>query len=245
MAKKGDDMKSARGKAKKEKALKVSKSVKTDTKKPKPTPTVKKAKTSVKPAPAKKAKPKPTIIKVKTTEKPAAAMKAKPKLVVKKEAAKGKPVQKPKKTAKPKSAPKSKKAVSKKNPVLVITEKRNTTPFMDANLKKWKKILIQKKQEIFNRLVTIKDESYSDKSKNADIDDIGDASSGTIEQSFNLGLIDKNNIIISQIDAALERIEKKTFGVCVQCDANIPLPRLNALPYTPYCLVCADKPHND
>ncbi|MCD4657086.1 MAG: TraR/DksA C4-type zinc finger protein [Planctomycetes bacterium] len=267
MAKKGEDKKSAGSKTKKAKVSKVSKSLKDKGNKlskksavktktapkakkstvkkstAKSTPTkVKKTKSSVKVTALKKAKPaaKKTAVKPKATAKKAAV---KPKAIAKPKATAKKAAVKPKATTKPRKT--AKKAASKRIPSVIIPEKRDTTPFLDADLKKWKKLLVRKKQEIFNRLGTIKDESYSDKSKNADIDDIGDASSGTLEQSFNLGMIDKNNIIIFQIDSALERIVKRTFGVCVYCDAHIPLPRLNALPYTPYCLICADKPHNN
>ena len=44
---------------------------------------------------------------------------------------------------------------------------------------------------------------------------------------------------IGIIDAALERIENGTYGHCVVCGAEIPRERLEALPWTPYCLTHA------
>lgn len=43
------------------------------------------------------------------------------------------------------------------------------------------------------------------------------------------------------IDAALDRIVNGTYGVCVDCGAEIPLARLRALPATPYCVDCAAR----
>ncbi|MBB2750484.1 UNVERIFIED_ORG: RNA polymerase-binding transcription factor DksA [Rhizobium aethiopicum] len=44
---------------------------------------------------------------------------------------------------------------------------------------------------------------------------------------------------IASIDAALERLKRETFGRCVRCLRPIETKRLNALPYTPFCVACA------
>ena len=41
---------------------------------------------------------------------------------------------------------------------------------------------------------------------------------------------------ISQVEAALERMEKGTYGVCATCKGEIPYDRLVAIPYTEYCI---------
>jgi RNA polymerase-binding protein DksA len=43
---------------------------------------------------------------------------------------------------------------------------------------------------------------------------------------------------LERIDAALERIQEGEFGKCLVCTAEIPLPRLEALPFTLYCIDC-------
>lgn len=44
---------------------------------------------------------------------------------------------------------------------------------------------------------------------------------------------------IASIDAALERLKRGTFGRCVRCLSPIEAARLDAIPYTPYCVTCA------
>ncbi|MBX4904893.1 TraR/DksA family transcriptional regulator [Rhizobium bangladeshense] len=44
---------------------------------------------------------------------------------------------------------------------------------------------------------------------------------------------------ISLIEAALERLKRGSFGRCVRCLAPIHPSRLEAIPYTPYCVTCA------
>ena len=43
-----------------------------------------------------------------------------------------------------------------------------------------------------------------------------------------------------QIKAALRRIDGGTYGVCVECESDITVKRLKAVPWTPYCLKCQD-----
>ncbi len=47
--------------------------------------------------------------------------------------------------------------------------------------------------------------------------------------------------ILAQAQAALIRIAAGTYGVCTACGAPIGKERLDAIPYTPYCLACAQK----
>lgn len=43
---------------------------------------------------------------------------------------------------------------------------------------------------------------------------------------------------LSHIDNALERMRNGQFGACEGCANNIPLARLQALPYATYCIEC-------
>jgi DnaK suppressor protein len=46
---------------------------------------------------------------------------------------------------------------------------------------------------------------------------------------------------IEQIDAALMRIAKGTYGLCVDCGAHIGMARLNAIPAASLCIGCASS----
>ncbi|MTI67614.1 MAG: molecular chaperone DnaK [Firmicutes bacterium] len=66
-----------------------------------------------------------------------------------------------------------------------------------------------------------------------------------MEQSMNL----KNNeeLIIKQIDIALEKIKNGTYGRCEICGDEMDLDRLDIIPYVKTCLNCRDDklPMND
>jgi DnaK suppressor protein len=68
--------------------------------------------------------------------------------------------------------------------------------------------------------------------------------SDNFEQEFTLGLMEAEEDTLSMIDAALSRIDGGEYGRCVQCDGVIPKARLNAIPYTPVCIKCAEEQEN-
>ena len=43
---------------------------------------------------------------------------------------------------------------------------------------------------------------------------------------------------LDQIERALVRLKQGTYGVCESCAQKIPVGRLNALPYSTYCIDC-------
>jgi DnaK suppressor protein len=53
------------------------------------------------------------------------------------------------------------------------------------------------------------------------------------------GIENSENQEIQQIGAALKRIAEGTYGVCVQCGADIDPKRLKALPSAARCISCA------
>jgi DnaK suppressor protein len=52
-------------------------------------------------------------------------------------------------------------------------------------------------------------------------------------------MIEDASAILAMIDAALLRMDDGTYGTCVDCHQQIPLPRLELRPYGPKCVTCA------
>lgn len=46
---------------------------------------------------------------------------------------------------------------------------------------------------------------------------------------------------LSLVKSALERLKEGSFGECVECGNQIGAKRLEALPWTPYCIDCQEK----
>jgi DnaK suppressor protein len=51
--------------------------------------------------------------------------------------------------------------------------------------------------------------------------------------------------MLKDVEGALERIEAGTYGVCQECGRAISQERLQAIPYTPWCIDCARGNHNE
>lgn len=43
------------------------------------------------------------------------------------------------------------------------------------------------------------------------------------------------------VKRAIVRLEQGAFGICEDCGTAIAKPRLDALPYTPFCIACETK----
>ena len=69
---------------------------------------------------------------------------------------------------------------------------------------------------------------------------MADIGSDNFEQEFTLSLMQSEGVTLEEVERALERIEDKQFSVCTECERQIKKSRLNAIPYTPYCIKCAE-----
>ena len=70
---------------------------------------------------------------------------------------------------------------------------------------------------------------------------MADVGTENFDQEFTLGLIENEQAIVEEINEALDRLQRGTFGKCEECGGVIAKPRLQALPYAKYCIECARK----
>lgn len=74
--------------------------------------------------------------------------------------------------------------------------------------------------------------------QDSNVDDEHDPEGATIafELSQASALLEQSRQGLAQIEAALERIDAGTYGVCAMCGEQIGEGRLEARPWTPYCI---------
>jgi RNA polymerase-binding protein DksA len=65
-----------------------------------------------------------------------------------------------------------------------------------------------------------------------------DSAAVTLDNELDETLEENSTNVLAEIDAALERIEDGTYGVCANCGKKIPEERLEALPYATLCIDC-------
>lgn len=69
----------------------------------------------------------------------------------------------------------------------------------------------------------------------------GDVATITFDREIDYTLEENEERLLAEIDAALERIEEGTFGICQTCSKPIGTERLEAVPYTTHCIDCKRK----
>jgi DnaK suppressor protein len=57
-------------------------------------------------------------------------------------------------------------------------------------------------------------------------------------QGFTRNLRDREELQLTQVRAAFERMAAGTYGICVECRAAIPFERLQVFPEAPTCTAC-------
>lgn len=73
--------------------------------------------------------------------------------------------------------------------------------------------------------------------------DPGSAEAGSMKFEYEKELsIERNTVdLLHKVERALERIDDGTYGICEVCGSEIPIARLEVLPYATMCVTCASK----
>ncbi|MFC2169783.1 TraR/DksA family transcriptional regulator [Acidobacteriota bacterium] len=108
---------------------------------------------------------------------------------------------------------------------------------------RYKKKLLEKKNEVSDKVVEFYAESKEVESGIAQ--DIADKAESSYTKEFLLSLSDSEREQMFLVDDALERIEKCEYGICQMCEKKISTKRLNAVPWTRYCIICQQKEEED
>jgi RNA polymerase-binding protein DksA len=107
--------------------------------------------------------------------------------------------------------------------------------------------LLAERQRVEHALTTLRDEhsgSLDDEVEEvaATADNhLADTASATLGREIDYTLGDNAEQVISEIDAALQRIESGDYGVCESCGREIPRERLEANPWASLCIDCKRK----
>ena len=60
------------------------------------------------------------------------------------------------------------------------------------------------------------------------------------ERDMAIGNLERGSARLREVRSALERIELGSFGICVDCEEEISMKRLAAVPWTTSCLICRE-----
>lgn len=68
--------------------------------------------------------------------------------------------------------------------------------------------------------------------------DVVDAALDSVQDEISSQLAEVESRELARIENALERMRQGEYGICEGCGCNIPIARLNALPYATLCIKC-------
>ncbi len=71
--------------------------------------------------------------------------------------------------------------------------------------------------------------------------DIFDQIQHATERDMAVGVLERESARLSEVRAALRRIQLGTFGICLDCEEEISPKRLAAVPWTSSCIVCRES----
>ena len=129
----------------------------------------------------------------------------------------------------------------------VSSTRRKKRTLSAADAKHFRILLLEKRREILKNVTEFEDEALRKSRQDATGDlssmpiHMADLGTDNYEQEFALGLMNSERKLLREIDQALGRIEKKTYGICEGTGKPIPKARLEAQPWTRYCVEYARK----
>jgi DnaK suppressor protein len=70
---------------------------------------------------------------------------------------------------------------------------------------------------------------------------MADTATETVDREIDYTLEESDGRLLAAVDGALARIEAGTYGICVNCGAQIAPERLEAMPWATLCIDCKRK----
>ncbi len=106
------------------------------------------------------------------------------------------------------------------------------------DLEKFRQLLLLKRAEILGDMNTLQNEAFSVDGR-SDLSSMpihmADLGTDNYEQEFTLRLLQDENGVLREINEALKRIEKRTYGICEATGRPIGKARLEAQPWARFC----------
>lgn len=110
------------------------------------------------------------------------------------------------------------------------------SPVSKGELTTIRKTLTEKRDQILDSM-----------RKNQDLDparetgDEADQAGQSIEKDILFEVSDTERTTLDQIEGALRKMDKGTYGLCESCQKPISKPRIKALPFARYCIGCQNS----
>jgi RNA polymerase-binding transcription factor DksA len=93
--------------------------------------------------------------------------------------------------------------------------------------------LLELRERVTGEIISINRDSLSQNDRDPSLSDQG---TDTFDREFALNQLSNEQDVLFEIDEAIRRIEKGTYGICEMTEEPINIERLEALPYVRYSI---------
>ena len=107
------------------------------------------------------------------------------------------------------------------------------------SLERFRKVLKERRNAVHLRLSSTKRATLGSRSS-GEIKDEGDRANASMAAEMSLLQQSQAENLLKAINGALDQIDSGTFGECRNCGQAITLKRLEAIPWTRYCIACQE-----
>ena len=104
--------------------------------------------------------------------------------------------------------------------------------------------LLDERRRVEHALATLRDEHRGslddevEETSPTNDNHLAETATATLGREIDYTLGDNAEQVLSEIDAALRRIDDRTYGICFNCGNEIPRERLEANPWASLCIDC-------
>jgi DnaK suppressor protein len=85
-----------------------------------------------------------------------------------------------------------------------------------------------------------RDKAAGNASPDDGIQDLADKAASAYSKELNFSLSDAERNLLMLIDEAFNRMKAGSYAICTNCGVEIGEKRLQAVPWTPYCIDCQE-----
>jgi DnaK suppressor protein len=134
---------------------------------------------------------------------------------------------------------------------LIVVPQHLTVINMTTNMNRLSKDMDKKKLEGFKKRLEERQQVLrktvsrtEEDGRIADQDtaqDIADRAASSYTKEFLFSQSNNDRQLLAMVETALQRIREGAFGECVNCGNEINAKRLEAVPWTRYCIECQEK----
>jgi len=85
-----------------------------------------------------------------------------------------------------------------------------------------------------------RDKAAGNQTPDDGIQDLADKAASAYSKELNFSLSDTERNLLMQIEEAFNRMKDGSYATCTNCGAEIGEKRLQAVPWTPFCIDCQE-----